>query len=83
MQVNEDIVAPNVLLLGEEAGLDGQIARVLDFEIKASDCLSIEIEGFRPEIAGLVEMSGGPDDHIGDLIHIGRQDVHANVYFFI
>lgn len=71
MEVDEDVIAADVLLFGVEAALESQSPAVLHIEVRPADGAVLESEGLGSEVGGLVGVPGGPDDYIRDFLHVG------------
>jgi hypothetical protein len=83
MQVDEDVVGLQLFDLGVVAALEDHVAMVLDLKILAADGLIIQIECFGAQVTGFVKVARRTDDHVGYLVHVWGQNVHANVIYIL
>ena len=77
MEVDEDVVAADVLLFRVEAALEHQASAVFYIEISPADRAVLQNEGLGAQVSRLVGVPRGPNDYIRNLLQVGTQDVHS------
>jgi hypothetical protein len=75
MEINHNLTGILELFGGVDAGLDFEVAGVLDFEVVPRDHTIVDLESLVAQVGHFVGVAGWADDYVGDLLQV-REDVH-------
>jgi hypothetical protein len=81
VQVDEEVVAAFPFVFGVVAALKCEVSFVFELEVHSAHRLSLDEDVFGTQVAGLVEVARGSHEDLGDFLHVGGDQVHANVYY--
>ena len=68
-------------VFGVVAAFEGAVPFVFELEVEARDGLAFDEDIFGAQVALFVEVARGPDEDLCNLLHVGGDQVHANVYY--